>query len=166
MPLFAAALALCQGPCADGLAAVRGHPAFTAVDQECLAVAREAADAALAAGLAGQVLPALRQAAGRHPLAEPVHARLMLALAAAGSQAEALAVYETVRARLADDLGLDPGAELRDAHSRVLRQQARRSPCRRRPRRPRRPVRPAQLPADLAAFAGRQAEAGATCRGC
>ena len=48
----------------------------------------------------------------------------MLALAAAGSQAEALAVYDTVRARLADDLGLDPGAELREAHGRVLRQQA------------------------------------------
>src|ERR1700736_3511057 len=123
VPLFAAALALCQGPCADGVAAGWEHPSFTAVDHECLAVTREAADAALAAGLAGQVLSALRQAAGRHPLAEPVHARLMLALAAAGSQAEALAVYATVRARLADDMGLDPGAELRDAHGRVLGQQ-------------------------------------------
>ena len=153
VPLFAAALALCQGPCADGVAAGWEHPSFTAVDHECLAVTREAADAALTAGLAGQVLPALRQAAGRHPLAEPVHARLMLALAAAGSQAEALAVYDTVRARLAEELGLDPGAELREAHGRVLRQQATASPAGDHP-----PVRPAQLPADLAAFAGRQAE--------
>jgi DNA-binding SARP family transcriptional activator/tetratricopeptide (TPR) repeat protein len=153
VPLFAAALALGQGPCADGVAAVWEHPSFTAVDHECLAVTREAADAALAAGLAGQVLPALRQAAGRHPLAEPVHARLMLALAAAGSQAEALAVYETARARLADHLGLDPGAELREAHGRVLRQQATAAPVGDRPL-----VRPAQLPADLAAFAGRRAE--------
>jgi DNA-binding SARP family transcriptional activator len=176
VPLFATALALCQGPCAGDLTAVRAHPAFTAVDQECLTVVREAADVALGAGLADQLLPALRQAADRDPLAEPVQTRFMLALAAAGSQAEALAVYETTRARLAEHLGLDPGAELREAHGRVLRQQAGRTSGRAaagqtiapgtlpagqdRARRTDIPaaahpvVRPAQLPADLAAFAG------------
>jgi DNA-binding SARP family transcriptional activator len=178
VPLFATALDLSQGPCAGGLTAVKGHPLFTAVDQEYLAVAREAADAALAAGLAEQVLPALRQAAERDPLAEPLQARLMLALAAAGSQADALAVYEAVRARLAEDLGLNPGAELREAHSRVLRRPTAAEAAVRpgspaaapRPRRlgdasrtaTRAPgqlaVRPAQLPADLAAFAGRRSE--------
>ena len=122
VPLFAAALTLCQGSCAGDLTA--RHPAFTAVDQECLAVVREAADIALTAGLANQVLPALRQAAGRDPLAEQLQARFMLALAATGNQAGALAVYEATRARLAEHLGLDPGAELREAHGRVLRQQA------------------------------------------
>ena len=180
VPLFTAALELCQGPCAGDLTAVKGHPLFTAVDQEYLAVAREAADAALAAGLAEQVLPALRQAAGRDPLAEPVQARLMRALAAAGRQAAALAVYEAVRARLAEDLGLDPGAELRAAHDLVLRRPApgeaaappgnlaevsrsRRfgGAARAVPRAPGQPaVRPAQLPADLAAFAGRRPETG------
>ncbi len=184
VPLFATALGLCQGACAEG---THDHPAFTAIDQECLEVAREAADAALAAGLTGPVLPALRQAASRAPLAEALHARLMLALAAAGSQAEALAVYDTVRARLAADLGLDPGAELRDAHSRVLRQQAPapvsawpedgaalvpgKQPYRAAGPPPAGPdvslaslagdplaVRPAQLPVDLATFAGRHAE--------
>ena len=121
--LYLAALALCQGSCAGDLAAVQGHPAFTAVDRECLALAGEAAEAALAAGLASQVLPALRRAAGQDPLAEPLQARLMLLLAAAGHQAEALAVYETTRAALAEGLGIDPGADLRDAHRRVLSQQ-------------------------------------------
>ena len=180
VPLFAAALALCQGPCAGDLTAVRAHPAFTAVDQECLTVVREAADVALGAGLADQLLPALRQAADGDPLAEPVQTRFMLALAAAGSQAEALAVYEATRARLAEHLGLDPGAELREAHGRVLRQQAGGTSGRAaagrmvapgtlpagrdRSRRTDIPaaahpvVRPAQLPADLAAFAGRRPE--------
>ncbi len=176
VPLFAAALTLCQGSCAGDLTAVHGHPAFTAVDQECLAVVREAADIALTAGLANQVLPALRQAAGRDPLAEQLQARFMLALAATGNQAGALAVYEATRARLAEHLGLDPGAELREAHGRVLRQQAsgaatlaaggkaatfdapaaghdRAGAAAAAP-----VIRPAQLPADLAAFAGRRRE--------
>jgi DNA-binding SARP family transcriptional activator/tetratricopeptide (TPR) repeat protein len=162
VPLFEAALSLCQGSCAGDLAATRGHPVFAAVDQECLAVVREAADVALGAGLANQVLPALRQAASLDPLAEPVQARLMLALAAAGSQAEALAVYEATRARLAEDLGLDPGTELRGAHGRVLRQQDAAAADAREahPLQAAPPVvRPAQLPPDLAAFAGRRPEA-------
>jgi DNA-binding SARP family transcriptional activator/tetratricopeptide (TPR) repeat protein len=181
VPLYEAALTLCQGSCAGDLAAVRGHPAFIAVDQEWLAVVREAADVALDAGLASQLLPALRRAAERDPLAEPVQARLMLALAAGGSQAEALSVYEATRARLAEDLGLDPGAELREAHGRVLRQQAATRvlapPAEARKADAPGPadrggaregvlaraappaVRPAQLPADTAAFAGRRPEA-------
>jgi DNA-binding SARP family transcriptional activator len=151
------ALALCQGRCAGDLAAVQGHPAFTAVDRECLTLAAEAAAAALAAGLAPQVLPALRRAAGQDPLAEPLQARLMLLLAAAGHQAEALAVYETTRAALAEGLGIDPGADLRDAHRRVLSQQVEEGQPVDKAEVPR-VVRPAQLPADLAAFAGRRAE--------
>ena len=150
MALYLEALGLCQGRCAGDLAAVREHPAFAAVDREYLALAGQAAEVALEAGLAAQVLPALRQAAEQDPLAEPLRARLMLLLAAAGHQAEALAVYETTRAALAEELGIDPGAELRDAHRRVLRQQVSTA------RVPE--VRPAQLPADLAAFAGRRAE--------
>jgi DNA-binding SARP family transcriptional activator/tetratricopeptide (TPR) repeat protein len=157
--LYLDALGLCPGRCAGDLAAVRGHPAFTAVDREYLALAGQAAEVALAAGLAVPVLPALRRAAEQDPLAEPLRARLMLLLAAAGHQAEALAVYESTRAALAEELGIDPGAELRDAHRRVLRQQV--SGPARGPvngHAGARVVRPAQLPADLAAFAGRRAE--------
>ncbi len=46
----------------------------------------------------------------------------MPALAASGQQAEALSVFETVRARLADELGIEPGPALREAHQQVLRQ--------------------------------------------
>jgi hypothetical protein len=70
------------------------------------------------------VLPALRLAAATAPLHEPVHAALMSALEAAGQQADALAVFEKMRARLAEHLGLNPGPALRAAHRRVLRRVA------------------------------------------
>ena len=47
----------------------------------------------------------------------------MLVLAATGQQAPALAHYQAVRERLSDELGVDPGAEMRAAHGKVLRQE-------------------------------------------
>ncbi|MFD5270292.1 BTAD domain-containing putative transcriptional regulator [Streptomyces sp. NPDC058335] len=120
--LFTEALSLWRGPVAAGLpAAARARPAFEAVDRERLAAVREAADAALRAGLSGTVLPELHRAAAEHPLDEPVQAGLILALAAAGHRSQALGVYDAVRARLAEELGIDPGAELRGARETVLR---------------------------------------------
>jgi DNA-binding SARP family transcriptional activator len=51
----------------------------------------------------------LHLAAAIGPLHEPVHASLIATLGAAGLQAEALSVFRTVRTRLAQDLGIDPG---------------------------------------------------------
>ncbi|MFI5472765.1 AfsR/SARP family transcriptional regulator [Streptomyces cacaoi] len=121
LELLTEALSLWRGPLAVGIPAqARAHPAFDAVDRELPAAVRQAADAALRAGRPDVVLPELRQAAARHPLDEPLQAGLLLALAAAGHRSEALAAYEAVRARLAEELGIDPGAELRDARDTVL----------------------------------------------
>jgi DNA-binding SARP family transcriptional activator len=54
-------------------------------------------------------------------LHEGVHAEVILTLAAAGDRTSSLAAYETIRTRLAAELGLDPGPELRAAHLQVLR---------------------------------------------
>ncbi|MDQ0579459.1 AfsR/SARP family transcriptional regulator [Streptomyces rishiriensis] len=120
---FLRALEEWRGPVAMGIpASVRAHVQFTAVQRELLETARLAADAALLCGQAEQALPALRRATAQEPLDEPLHARLVLLLAACGLQAEALRAYEDVRRRLARELGLMPGAELSGAHTRVLRQ--------------------------------------------
>ncbi|MEV5490227.1 BTAD domain-containing putative transcriptional regulator [Streptomyces bobili] len=120
---FTDALREWRGPVAMGIAAAaREHVRFTAVGRELLETARLAADAALLCGRTAQILPALRRATALDPLDEPLHARLILSLAACGLQAEALAAYEDVRRRLATELGITPGTELAAAHTRVLRQ--------------------------------------------
>ncbi|MEU1181133.1 BTAD domain-containing putative transcriptional regulator [Streptomyces sp. NPDC005820] len=125
---FTRALGEWRGPLAMGIPeSVRTHVQFTAVHRELLDTARLAADAALLSGYADPVLPALRAAAAQEPLDEPLHARLVLALAACGLQAEALRAYDDIRRRLGTDLALTPGPELTAAHTRVLRQEVRRS---------------------------------------
>ncbi|MFI6645400.1 AfsR/SARP family transcriptional regulator [Streptomyces sp. NPDC050504] len=178
--LYDEALPLWRGPIADGVPPdVRAHPAFTTVEEECVGVVRDAAVDALTAGAPDRVLAPLRRAAAARPLDEPLQARLVLVLAAAGRQAEALTAYRAARDRLADELGITPGRELTEAQQRVLDQDPSgvrpsgtppgphpgSAPDARRDLRPTPPpgtpapvIRPAQLPADLPVFAGRRGE--------
>ncbi|MFI2261339.1 AfsR/SARP family transcriptional regulator [Streptomyces tubercidicus] len=167
LELLTQALSLWTGPVASGIAPeVRARLALGALEREHLAALQEAADAALRAGVPGAVLPELREAAAEHPLDEPLLAGLILALAATGRRSEALSTYEAACNRLADELGMDPGSELRDAHRAVLHdalptptgQDAGASP--RSAPVPRAPADlvPAQLPHDLPTFTGRHTE--------
>jgi predicted ATPase/DNA-binding SARP family transcriptional activator len=114
------ALGLWRGPALDDVGEFAAPYAQRLTDLRLDAtlgwLARELADGRAAAHVAE-----LEALAAENPLNENVAALLMRALAAAGRQAEALAAYERLRARLADDLGIDPGAELRDVHLEVLR---------------------------------------------
>lgn len=117
------ALALWHGPAGGGLAHGSGAmPVFAALDGEFFDACVAAAELAVARDQPARVLPPLRLAAGMAPLHEPVQASLIRALAAAGQQAAALSVFETVRSRLAEDLGIDPGPALRAAQLEVLGQ--------------------------------------------
>lgn len=70
----------------------------------------------------GRVLGELQGAADQHPLNERLRALLMLALYRAGRQADALAAYRVGREHLLDELGIDPGPELRSLEHRILDQ--------------------------------------------
>jgi DNA-binding SARP family transcriptional activator/tetratricopeptide (TPR) repeat protein len=121
-------------------------------------------EARLDAGEHRQLIPELEQMAADHPLDELVHAQLMTALYRGGRQADALAVYQRLRATLADELGLAPSPALRELETAILRQDAALDasapavslqPAA--SSSPPVPI-PAQLPPPVAAFAGRDAE--------
>jgi DNA-binding SARP family transcriptional activator/tetratricopeptide (TPR) repeat protein len=94
-----------------------------------------------------------------YPLAEPLEGLFMEALHAAGRDAEAIDRYATVRQRLADHLGTDPGPELRTLYQAILRGELPPGPPSDRtiataPR----VASPAQLPPDVYGFSGRDTE--------
>ena len=123
--LLREALARWRGP---ALADVAGEE-FAAAPAARLAELRAAAlldriEAELAVGAAGpELIGELRELTAADPLAERPAVLLMRALAAAGRQAEALAVYQRTRDQLAEDLGVDPSAQLDQAYIAVLRQE-------------------------------------------
>ena len=80
---------------------------------------RVAADIAL--GCDVELVPELEQLVAAHPFDERLRGHLMTALYRAGRQADALAVYAATRALLVEELGVEPGPELRDLEHRILR---------------------------------------------
>jgi predicted ATPase/DNA-binding SARP family transcriptional activator len=85
-----------------------------------LVALEERIEAELALGRHVQLLPELRALAGAEPLRERVQAQTMLALYRCGRQSEALDLYAVVRALLRDELGLEPGFELRELQRCIL----------------------------------------------
>src|SRR3954454_25352163 len=78
----------------------------------------------LALGRHAELIPELKFLVKRHPLSEHLRAQLMLALYRSGRQAEALGVYRAGRRVLVDQLGIEPGEELRDLERAILAQDA------------------------------------------
>ena len=110
-------------------------------------------DAEIAAGGTAAAALELPRLVARNPLRERLTGLLMLALHRDGRHAEALAAFQRLRERLADELGADPGPELSALHTAILRRDAALAP-------PRAAV-PAQLPARVGHFTGRRGELGA-----
>jgi predicted ATPase/DNA-binding SARP family transcriptional activator len=147
--LVGQAVALWRGP---ALADVRRLPfaqaAADRLDEKRAAAVERAAELDLVLGSAASVEP-LTALLEEHPLRESAAAALARALHAADRQADALAVLDRTRARLADELGVDPGPELDAARLDVLRGITRPTPA------PRRET-PAATP--LTSFVGREAD--------
>jgi DNA-binding SARP family transcriptional activator/Flp pilus assembly protein TadD len=71
-------------------------------------------------GRHAEVIGELRRLTADQPFREHTHALLMLALYRCGRQGEALAAYQSARELLVDELGSEPGPDLRALHRRIL----------------------------------------------
>ncbi len=117
----AAALALWRGSALQGLTATSWFSA-EAHRLETLRVdaLEEEFEARLALGEHRDLAPALRAALDRNPFRERLWGQLMLALYRCGRQAEALEAFQEARRVLGDELGLEPGPELRRLQEAIL----------------------------------------------
>ena len=100
----------------------------------------------LALGRHRELVPELTGLVAEHPFREGLVALLIAALYRCDRQADALELYRATHRRLAQELGVEPGPVLREAHDAVLSQDFGALPG---------PVVPRQLPADLVRFTGR-----------
>jgi DNA-binding SARP family transcriptional activator len=119
---FADALALWHGDPFEGLTVgplLRAE--LARLQDRWLTVHERHAHTMIELGAHDDVLADLRRLVGEHPLRERLWVLLLLAQYRAGRPAEALATYQDARRVLSDELGVDPGAELRDLHERILR---------------------------------------------
>lgn len=124
-------------------------------------VAREGvAEAGIETGRHREAIAELLRLTAAHPLRERPHGLLMRALHQDGRSAEALELYTALRRRMVDELGMEPSADLRDLHQRLLRGGGGRSaaaPPERSAQTSERPV-PRQLPPTPRRFVGRDRE--------
>ncbi|HZC90126.1 MAG TPA: BTAD domain-containing putative transcriptional regulator, partial [Mycobacterium sp.] len=88
------------------------------------ALVEDRADALLATGRAAEIIGELEAAVAEAPLRERRWGQLMLALYRAGRQGDALGAYQRARTLLADELGIDPGPELRRLETAIVAQDA------------------------------------------
>jgi DNA-binding SARP family transcriptional activator len=116
-----AGLGLWRGPVLADLGGTLAHSAVAMLDEQRGTALERLYSLRLRLGETTSLISDLVRLVAEHPLREPLRASLMLALSRAGRQADALAVYDEGRRRLADTLGIDPGTELRLVHEQILR---------------------------------------------
>ncbi|AGM04767.1 BTAD domain-containing putative transcriptional regulator [Amycolatopsis keratiniphila] len=119
--LLSEALELWRGPAfADFRDAEFAGPTVQRLEEQRLLAVEERTEARLAWEDPADLAVELSELVGRHPLRERLRAVHMRALYRAGRQNDALTSYGTLRHRLAEDLGLDPGPELAALHQAIL----------------------------------------------
>jgi predicted ATPase/DNA-binding SARP family transcriptional activator len=123
-----------------------------------LAALEDRIDADLARGRHAELVAELEALVAAHPLRERLRRQLVLALYRAGRQADALEAYRTARAKLMDELGLEPTPELRQLEQAILTHDA----AVRAPAAP--AARPSRLPAPVTRTIGRDDDRDAVLR--
>jgi DNA-binding SARP family transcriptional activator len=117
------ALGLWRGPpLADFSYAPFAQGAILRLEELRLAAIELGVEAELALGDHARLVGELQALVLEHPLRERLCGQLMLALYRDGRQAEALEAYRAARARLVEEIGLEPGPELHDLERRILAQ--------------------------------------------
>jgi predicted ATPase/DNA-binding SARP family transcriptional activator len=119
--LLREALELVRGPALADLADESfAHAEAVRLDELCIAALEERIEADLASGLRAELIAELEAVVAAHPLRERSQALLMQALYQSGRQADALAVYREARRKLVEELGVEPGNELRELERAIL----------------------------------------------
>jgi DNA-binding SARP family transcriptional activator len=117
------ALALWRGRPLDDLAyAPFAQPEIARLEDLRLSALELLFEAKLGLGRHAELVPELEALIAQHPYREGLRAQLMLALYRSDRQAEALEAYQAARAKLVDELGIEPGARLRELESAILAQ--------------------------------------------
>ncbi|MFC9862528.1 MULTISPECIES: AfsR/SARP family transcriptional regulator [unclassified Streptomyces] len=157
---FTAALALFTGEPLDGLPGPFAQAERQQLSQRRGALQAERLECLIRLGCPGDALDELAALTLSDPLNEPLSALRMRALYAVERQDEALKVFEAMRVRLADELGVSPGKQIRRVHEAVLRRDDAflLDPAPARPARARRVVN--DLPGAAAQLTGRTDELG------
>ncbi len=154
---FGAALRLWRGTPYPELPAGIAGIATARLEEQRWEVCERFADALVARGRYVDAVALLQPLTAEDQLREGLWVRLICALSAAGRRSEALAAYQRARRLLHDELGVDPGPELREVQRRVLAGEQLTTPAlplRSRPREARR----SYLPRDIPDFTGRALE--------
>ncbi len=117
------ALELWRGaPLADVAAEPFAEPEIRRLEELHLRAIELAIDAELAAGRHGKVMAELEALIAEEPLRERLYAQRMLALYRAGRQSEALEAYRQAHRTLSEEIGVEPGPELRRLQEQILAQ--------------------------------------------
>lgn len=154
--LLRSAVELWRGPCLSGLGNRGLRTRALRLDEEHLSAIEACLELELGLGRHRQLVGEISTLVRVHPLRERLRAQLMLALYRSGRQAEALDAYREGRDLLIDELGLEPGEDLRALEAAILAGEPTLVPERPpasdpAPPPPRAQV-PRQLPADTADF--------------
>jgi DNA-binding SARP family transcriptional activator len=119
--LLETALALWEGPALSGLNSSVFEIVAARFEENRLSATERLIGLRLDGGDAAALVPQLGELVSQHPLREETRKLLMLALHRCGRKADALTTYEQCRRMLRDELGVDPGASLRELYERILR---------------------------------------------
>ncbi|GAA4203127.1 BTAD domain-containing putative transcriptional regulator [Streptosporangium oxazolinicum] len=115
------ALALWRGPALGDIGDSYLRAEAARLEELRLTVTEERIAADLAAGREEGLIDELTELVAVHPVRERLRRALMVALYRAGRQVDALTVYQQAREVLIEELGIEPGPELREAHESILR---------------------------------------------